>query len=159
MVVVDTNVLLHAVNRDAPDHAAARETLEGLVNGLEPWALSWSIFYEYLRVATHPKVFPAPLTLEQAYRFIVDLMGGARCSVLTETEMHQQLVATCMRETHRLSGNLVHDFHTAVLLREHGVKEIITLDTDFKAFSWVKIRPLGGSSPRHDGETTTVRGV
>jgi predicted nucleic acid-binding protein len=40
----------------------------------------------------------------------------------------------------RLGGNLVHDLHHAVLMREHGVRDILTCDTDFRLFSWIRIR-------------------
>ena len=36
-------------------------------------------------------------------------------------------------------GNLFHDIHTAVLAREHGVPEIVTADTDFLQFSFVRV--------------------
>ena len=142
MVLVDTNVFLHAVNRDSPDHGVAYGILQGLANRSEPWALTWGIFYEYLRVATHAKVFPHPLTLDQACRFMVELLDTGDGTVLVETELHAQVMQTCMGNVHRLSGNLVHDFHTAVLMREHGVKEILTFDTDFRVFPWLTIRAL-----------------
>lgn len=33
-----------------------------------------------------------------------------------------------------VAGNLMHDLHIAVLLREHGVSEFLTADTDFHRF-------------------------
>jgi len=36
----------------------------------------------------------------------------------------------------------MHDFHIAVLMREHGVVDIATLDSDFRLFPWVFVRPL-----------------
>ncbi|MEJ7668670.1 MAG: hypothetical protein WKH97_08045 [Casimicrobiaceae bacterium] len=38
-----------------------------------------------------------------------------------------------------LSGNLVHDAHTAILMREHGVRQICTRDTDFHRFPFVEV--------------------
>ena len=40
-------------------------------------------------------------------------------------------------------GNLIHDFHTAVLMREHGLSRIYTRDTDFHRFPFLQpIDPL-----------------
>lgn len=36
-----------------------------------------------------------------------------------------------------LAGNLLHDAHTAILMREHGVRRIATKDTDFRRFSFL----------------------
>lgn len=38
-----------------------------------------------------------------------------------------------------LRGNILHDAHTAVLMREHGIREIYTRDTDFHRFSFIKV--------------------
>jgi predicted nucleic acid-binding protein len=44
-----------------------------------------------------------------------------------------------------LAGNLVHDAHTAILMREHGLKVIYTRDTGFHRFPWIEVRdPLAG---------------
>ena len=37
------------------------------------------------------------------------------------------------------AGNLFHDVQTAVLMREHGVREIVTADTDFLQFPFLKV--------------------
>ena len=34
---------------------------------------------------------------------------------------------------------LVHDFHTAVLMREHGVATIYTRDVDFRRFGFLEV--------------------
>jgi len=35
------------------------------------------------------------------------------------------------------SGNLFHDLHPAVLMREHGVARIMTADSDFRKFPFL----------------------
>ena len=37
------------------------------------------------------------------------------------------------------AGNLFHDVHTATLMREHGVPEIMTADNDFLQFDFLKV--------------------
>lgn len=62
--------------------------------------------------------------------------------VLTETPEHARTVDLCIARSPRLRGNIIHDFHTAVLMREHGVEEILTEDRDFVAYPWVRVRRL-----------------
>ena len=38
-----------------------------------------------------------------------------------------------------LRGNLLHDAHTAILMREHGVRTIYTLDADFRRFTFLDV--------------------
>ena len=51
MVVIDTNVLLYAANRDSPLHDKARGALTEYTE--KEYALTLGIVYEFLRVATH----------------------------------------------------------------------------------------------------------
>ena len=142
MVAVDTNVLVNAVNADAPDHARASRALEGLVNGAERWALSWTVIYEFLRVVTHPRVFARPLSLAEAHSLIDELLASPTCTLITESDQHRQLLQESIEDIPRLAGTILHDFHIAVLMREHGIEELLTFDTDFRAFSWLKMREL-----------------
>ena len=143
MFFVDTNILVHAVNSDSPDHRAARDAIESYANGSENWALSWGVLYEYLRITTHPRVFAKPLTMEQAWSFVADLFGSPLLMTISETEAHRAVLESCAKGSARLTGNLLHDFHIATLMREHGIKDIVTLDTDFRAFPWVRVKPIG----------------
>ena len=38
-----------------------------------------------------------------------------------------------------LAGNLLHDAHTAILMREHGIPQICTRDADFHRFSFLEV--------------------
>lgn len=143
MFVVDTNVLVYAADQDAAAHARCRELLHGWRAGAAAWYTTWPILYEFLRVVTHPRVFRAPWTLGHAWRFVDGLLAAPGLSVLVETERHGSVAAEVVRELPDLGGNLVHDTHTAVLMREHGIRRIYTRDTDFHRFPFVEpVDPL-----------------
>jgi len=142
MILIDTNILLYAVNADDQRSARAGQALESIVNDGKAWALSWIIVYEFLRVATHPKVFTAPLDRESAWSFISGMIGQPNCLMLTETVVHRETVDQCLMESPRIRGNLLHDFHLAVLMREHGIKRILTEDRDFRMFPWIEVKSL-----------------
>jgi toxin-antitoxin system PIN domain toxin len=137
--LVDTNVLTYAVNRDCGEHGAAREALERWLSGPEPWATAWHLVYEFLRVSTHPRVFPRPLSAAQALAFLEPILASDLVTVLVATPRHEEVMRATMAEFGRPAGNIFHDLHTAVLMREHGVGEIMTADTDFRKFRFLKV--------------------
>ena len=47
--------------------------------------------------------------------------------------------AEALRELPDIRGNLAHDLHTAVLMREHGVSRIVTRDTNFHRFPFLTV--------------------
>jgi toxin-antitoxin system PIN domain toxin len=142
MILIDTNILLYAVNRDDPRSSTARRALESVINSGGPWVLSWSIVYEFLRVATHSRVFPSPLDAETAWAFIAEIIRHPNGVILTESDVHRETIDRCLAEAPRMQGNLLHDFHTAVLMREHGIERIITEDRDFLMFPWIEVQRL-----------------
>ena len=141
--VIDTNLLLYAVNPDAPEHPSARALVEEWRRGDRSWFLTWSIIYEFLRVSTHPKVFPQPLDLPRAQAWIAALLECPPASVLVPTDRHMVVLHELAARLPRLRGNIIHDLHTAALMREHGVSEIRTADSDFHQFTFLDvINPL-----------------
>jgi predicted nucleic acid-binding protein len=95
--------------------------------------------YEFLRVVTHPRVFADPWSTSDAWRFVDGVLAAPRVQVLVETPRHAEAAAQVIAETAGLSGNLLHDAHTAVLMREHGIKRIYTRDTDFHRFQFLEV--------------------
>ena len=146
MFVVDTNLLLYAVNRDAPEHERALALIEAWRRGERSWFVTWSIVYEFLRVSTHPSIFPDPLDLEAAQRWITVLLEGKRSGILVATDRHAAVLEQVAALHPRLRGNLVHDLHIATLMKEHGVLEIRTADADFHQFDFLRVvNPLANS--------------
>ncbi|MFA6562037.1 MAG: TA system VapC family ribonuclease toxin [Verrucomicrobiia bacterium] len=141
--VIDTNILLYAVNRDAPEHEAARQFLLRAGSSAEQWYFTDGILYEFLRVATHQKVFAEPLTWREAIRFLRPLTNNPRFRLLVAGESHFTILEEVLAVLTHPAGNLFFDVRTAVLMREHGVREIYTADTDFLQFLELKvINPL-----------------
>ena len=58
--------------------------------------------------------------------------------VLAPTARHPDVTAEVIEELPHLSGNLIHDANTAILMREHGVQRTYTRDTDFHRFPFVE---------------------
>jgi hypothetical protein len=139
VLVVDTNVLVYAADADSPFHAACRAWLEGQRGRPDAWYLTWAIVYEFLRVTTHPRVMRRPWNARDAWIFVQGLLASPGLGVLVPTERHPTVAGQVIEETAHLSGNLVHDAHTAILMREHGIRRIFTRDADFHRFPFLEV--------------------
>lgn len=138
MRALDTNVLVYAFDGASEHHAVARRVVRDLAEGDLPWALPWPCVYEFLRIVTHPAVTRFALPVSRAWDNLNFLFESPSVVVLGETERHRSILSGLLRGT-RVVGNLVHDAHIAALLLEHGVREIITNDDDFRRFEELKV--------------------
>ena len=95
--------------------------------------------YPAARVSTHHRVFPKPLRPRQALEFVSALASLDHVATLGPTDRHAAILETVVAGLNHPAGNLFHDIHTATLMREHGVPEIVTADTDFLQFSFLRV--------------------
>ena len=137
--MVDTNLLIYAADSDSPEHAKCRELLLGWRIQTSPWYVTWGIMYEFLRVTTHRNVFRKPFTLSQAWSFLETVLASPSLDILAETERHATVAAEILDQVPSISGDLLFDVHTAVLMREHGLKTIYTHDADFNRFPFLEV--------------------
>jgi toxin-antitoxin system PIN domain toxin len=137
--VIDSNILLYAVNSDDPSHTRATRFLHEAAASADQWYFTEGILYEFLRVATHPKVFVRPLAWADALAFLAPLLRAANVAVLTAADQHWELLEGVLRTLTHPSGNLFFDVRTVVLMREHGVRSIYTADSDFLQFAGINV--------------------
>ena len=139
MLVFDTNVLVYAVDEDSPFHEPCRARVVQAREGPSPAFLTWSICYEFLRVTTHPRVSLSPRTPQEAWGFLESLLVSSAFDLLIATQSHDAVLTRTLTEMPDMRGNLFHDLHIAVLMREHGVSRICTRDTDFHQFPFLTV--------------------
>lgn len=139
MLVVDTNVLVYAADEDSPFHAPCRRWIEAQCDRAEIWYSTWGILYEFLRVTTHARVMRRPWTATEAWRFVDALLGAPGFEMLVPGPRHAESAARVIEEMPHLAGNLIHDAHTAILMREHGIRRICTRDADFHRFAFLEV--------------------
>ncbi len=132
MRVVDANVLLYAVNERSAEHAVARRWLDGALAGGESVGFTWIVLLAFVRLATHPSVFPRPLSLEGAISGVRDWLAQPAAVVIEPSPRHVELLAGLLRST-GTAANLVNDAHLAALAMEHGAS-IVSFDADFARF-------------------------
>ncbi len=141
---VDANLLLYASDRSSPWHARAGEFLASCAVRPEMFCLAWPTAMSYLRIATHPGIFAAPLTPAEAETNIERLIALPRVRVIAETEGFWQAYRQVGADA-PVRGNLVPDAHLAALLLLHGVSTLFTRDRDFLKFPSLTVRdPFAG---------------
>jgi hypothetical protein len=137
-VTVDTNVLLYAANVEDDRHGTARALLERLARGPDLLHLFWPTIMGFLRIATHPAIFPQPLSPTQAMTAVGALVDRPNVRMPSEADGFWQLYKTTAgADTH---GNHVPDAHIAALMRQHGVGVIYTRDRDFRRYEGIEVR-------------------
>lgn len=136
MRMCDANVLLYAVNSDAPNHAAARSWLDAALNDRETVAFPWVVLLAFLRLATHPAIFSRPLGAEDAIRQIREWLRQPVAAVAQPGARHLEILAGLLAES-GVAGNLVSDAHLAALAIELDA-ELVSFDRDFARFAGLR---------------------
>lgn len=144
MVALDTSLLAYAVNRYAPEHRRAAEVLEDLANGEVPWAIPWPVLHEFLGLVTHPHAVARPLRPEDARAFVEGLLGSPSLRMLAPTDRHAAVLAETLAGLPAEPGAAA-GLATAVVLREHGVRELLSADRGMRRFGFLTVRdPVHG---------------
>jgi predicted nucleic acid-binding protein len=146
MIAVDTGLLALALNRYAPEHARAAELLESLANGERPWAIPWSVAHEFLELVTNRHGVARALGAEDAWSFLDQLARSPSLRFLGPGPGHAAAAADvlALRDPDAPRG-LDPSFATAVILREHGVREILSTDGEMRHWRFLDVRdPLHG---------------
>jgi uncharacterized protein len=138
-MVIDTNILLYAANQDSEFHEPCRRQLETCLRQASPWYLSWGICYEFLRVCTHHRVLSKPWSITASWQFLEALLASPSAGLLLPSARHAAVLAEVIVELPHLRGNILHDAHTAVLMREHGIERLYSRDMDFHRFPFIKV--------------------
>jgi toxin-antitoxin system PIN domain toxin len=140
---LDVNVLLYASDSSSPVHAAARRFLERAAAGADLLCLGWPTVMSYLRMATHPRIFAAPLAPSEALGNVEALVGLSHVRLLAEEPGFLGIYRE-VTGAFPVRGNLVPDAHLAALLKQHGVRTLFTRDADFRKFGFLELRdPFG----------------
>jgi predicted nucleic acid-binding protein len=80
-----------------------------------------------------------PWSAQQAWEFVTALLASPGLGILVATQRHADVAGEVILELPDLSGNLFHDAHTAILMREHGIARICTRDADFNRFPFLEV--------------------
>lgn len=143
---IDANVLLYASNADCAEHDAATRFMQRVAAGPELCCMAWPVLMAYLRIATHPSIFPKPMSGAAATHNVTELLTLPHVRTIGETDRfwpaYMQIAADVP-----VKGNLVPDAQLAALLQCNGVKTLYSRDRDFRKFDFLEVRdPLASGS-------------
>jgi uncharacterized protein len=136
---LDVNVLLYASDGASDRHQRARQFLESCAAGPELLCLTWPTLMSYLRIATHPRIFSAPLSPDDALGNISALIELPHVRTVSELDnfidAYRQVAGDIP-----VRGNLVPDAHVATILFQHGIRTLYSNDRDFRKFPTLQVR-------------------
>ena len=136
----DTNVLIYAVNSAAPQHSTAISWLQTAFASPAGVGLARVSLLGFLRITTHPRILPRPLTLDQAVDTMHFWLGQPRVRVLNPSVRHAAVLGKLLIASGS-GGNLTTDAHLAALAIEHGAR-LASFDGDFDRFEGLQFERL-----------------
>ena len=136
---LDVNVLLYASDRSSDRHLRARRFVEVCAAGPEILCLTWPTLMSYLRIATHPRIFTAPLSPDEALGNVSAIIRLPHVRAVSELDGFIDAYKHVTDET-SVRGNLVPEAHVATILFQHGVRTLYSNDRDFRKFPSLELR-------------------
>jgi len=136
MILPDINLLVYAHNLRAARHAEARLWWEECLTGRQSVALAWVVILGFVRITTHPKVFPNPLSTVDALDRVEEWLSLPHFHLLEPSENHFDAWSSLLKNL-GTAGNLTTDSHLAALAIERGLV-LHSTDADFARFPGLK---------------------
>jgi len=136
VIAPDVNLLLYAYNPAAKLHVAARRWLETELGGEELVGFPGLAVHGFLRLATNPRVFPEPLSPQEAVEAVEAWLARPNAALIEAGPEHwatlrHLIIATSVR------GGDISDAALAAIVIEHGA-ELHSTDRDFARFPGLK---------------------
>ena len=135
---VDVNILLYASDTASEYNKKAADFLRDLAGGDEVFYLAWPTIMNYLRIATHPRIFSSPLSPSDASANVDGLLALPHVRCVSEDERFWPVYSEISKQI-PLRGNLVPDAHLAAILKIHGIRTLYTHDRDFTKYAFLRI--------------------
>lgn len=141
MILVDANLLIYAIDTDAPLHRPAREWLEEALSGTTRVGLPWIVLLAFLRITTRPRILVRPLSLGEATDYVDSWLDQPFVEPVSPGLSHWGILRSLLAAS-GTAGNLTSDAHIAALAIEHRAA-IHSTDHDFGRFPGVEhVNPL-----------------
>lgn len=132
MKLVDVNILIYVADRQSQFHSRVLSWWHASLNGDEIVGLPWISVSGFLRIATNPRLFETPLTVEEAVDRVAAWMAQPNVRIVEESSEHWELFREFVRET-GTGGNRTTDAHLAALAVSRGAT-LVSCDTGFARF-------------------------
>jgi predicted nucleic acid-binding protein len=151
---VDTNVLIYATRPASPWHSQAIEALTAEIDQGVPIIISPQILREYLAAVTRPAPDNSTTPLADALSNVAAFRSAYR--VVDESLAVVVAIETILDQTPTI-GRQIHDANIVATMLAHGVRRLLTHNTDdFARFSHlITVVPLVTSASDDIGTAET----
>lgn len=140
MKLLDVNVVLAAYRGDHPDHQVARAWLDGLVARREQFGVPWMVWWSFLRLSGHRRLFDVPSPIAEGLAFIAAVRAQPGHLDVEPGARHWECLGEACQEA-EAAADLIPDAVLVSLAIEHGAS-VVSFDRDFSRFSAVEwVRP------------------
>jgi toxin-antitoxin system PIN domain toxin len=148
VILVDTNLLIYATFRDAPEHQQARAWLERqLAQTPGGVVLCWPVIYAFVRLISSARLFAQhAVPVKEGWAVAEALLSQPGLRLVSAGAGHQA-IATELAQTPGLRSDDVPDIELAALAIEHGLV-LASHDRGFRRFSGLRVTdPLTNQRP------------
>lgn len=132
-MLIDSNILIYAINVDSPKHKKAQKFLKENIAVLN---IAHQNILEAIRVLTHPK-FPKPMKIKDAVTAVNAISQALQIILPNQSTFY---LTIDLVQTYKLTGNRIFDAYLAATAMTNDIDTIATDNTnDFQKFSGLKI--------------------
>jgi len=135
--VVDTNVLVYAVDPLSAFHSRAKRWLDGEISSGRRVLIPWLALVGFVRLTTLASLAMNPMTTDEAIDIVEAWLGNANVICPQPDGRHMSRVREILAATAPAGGNLVNDAHIAALALQYKAN-IVSFDNDFARFPEVR---------------------
>jgi predicted nucleic acid-binding protein len=135
--IIDTNVLIYALDADAPQHTASRTMLEAARDGSTTLYVTSQILCEFYSIVTNARRVSKPRTSADAVSAISGLLAFLQVLPIPAQTVEGWLSLLRRRP---VTGGDVFDLQIVAAMRANDVQRIYTFNTDdFEVFSEISV--------------------
>jgi uncharacterized protein len=132
--VIDANILVYAVNSDAPQHRSSRKLLEAALDPAVKLYVTSQILCEFYSLITNPKRIAVASPAATAVQMIGDLLDLPGLAVLATPPQAVETLVELLRR-HPVTGGRVFDLQIVATMLANRVHRIYTFNSgDFLKF-------------------------
>jgi hypothetical protein len=97
LILLDLNILAYAHRDYAGDHEKYRRWLEDVMDSREVFGISELVLSTFVRIVTHPRIYPDPTHIERARDYAGQLRQHDFCFLVAPGERHLEIFARLCR--------------------------------------------------------------
>src|SRR5437667_3999701 len=125
--IIDANVLVYAMDADAPQHAVSRALLEAARDPSTSLYVTSQILCEFYSIVTNARRVPKPRSPEDALRAITSLLEFLHVLPIPARTVQGWLD---LLRRHPVTGGEIFDLQIVATMQANGVQRIYTFNTD-----------------------------